>query len=285
MAIRPSDGAILAAANGPTSNGYNTAMVAQVRPGSTFKVVSALAMLRSGYTPSSKVECPQTTELDGRTFKNFTGYPTDSLGTITLSEAIAQSCNTVFINASKKVEMSAVADAAASLGLTAEPATGSAAFLGSVPADSTGTEHAANMIGQGVVEASPLGMATVAASVAKGSTVSPHLVADPAPAAAAAPQTPLTAEEAEQLKKLMSGTVDHGTVTDLQDVPGPAVQAKTGTAEYGDGSKDLRHTWVIAIQGDLAVAVFVETGFSGAETGGPLMKEFLTKAQAVGGDD
>jgi cell division protein FtsI/penicillin-binding protein 2 len=285
VAIRPSDGAILAAANGPSSNGYNTAMVARYAPGSTFKVVSALAMLRSGYTPSSKVECPQTTELDGRTFKNFTGYPTGSLGTITLAEAIAQSCNTVFINASKKVEMSVVADAAASLGLAAEPATGSAAFLGSVPADSTGTEHAANMIGQGVVEASPLGMATVAASVAKGSTVSPRLLADPAPAPAAAPETPLTAEEAGQLKKLMSGTVDHGTVTDLQDVPGPAVQAKTGTAEYGDGSEDLRHTWVIAIQGDLAVAVFVETGFSGAETGGPLMKEFLTKAHAVGEGD
>ncbi|GER22393.1 cell division protein FtsI [Zafaria cholistanensis] len=282
VAVRPSDGAVLAAANGPASNAYNTAMVARYAPGSTFKVVSALAMLRSGYTPSSRVECPQTTVLDGRTFKNFTGYPADSLGTITLSEAIAQSCNTVFINASRKVEMSAVADAAASLGLAAEPATGSAAFLGSVPSDSTGTEHAANMIGQGVVEASPLGMATVAASVAKGSTVSPRLVADPAPEAAPAPQVPLTAEEAAQLKQLMSGTVDHGTVTDLQDVPGPAVQAKTGTAEYGDGSEELRHTWVIAIQGDLAVAVFVETGFSGAETGGPLMKEFLTKAQAVG---
>ena len=50
------------------------------------------------------------------------------------------------------------------------------AFLGSVPADSTGTDHAASMIGQGRVLASPLGMATVAASVAAGRTVVPRIV-------------------------------------------------------------------------------------------------------------
>jgi cell division protein FtsI/penicillin-binding protein 2 len=281
VALRPSDGSVLAAASGPDSNSYNTAMIGRYAPGSTFKVVSALAMLRSGYTPQSKVQCPQTTVLDGRTFKNYTGYPAAGLGTITLSEAIAQSCNTVFIRASEKVDMSTVSEAAGSLGLAPEPAAGAPAFLGSVPSDSTGTEHAANMIGQGVVESSVLGMATVAASVAKGSTVSPHIVADPEPGAGAKPSTPLTEAEAKQLLAMMGGTVDHGTVTELQDVPGPAVAAKTGTAEYGDGKEDLRHTWVIAIQGDLAVAAFVETGFSGAETGGPLIKEFLTRANAL----
>ncbi|MET1034624.1 MAG: penicillin-binding transpeptidase domain-containing protein [Arthrobacter sp.] len=282
VALRPSDGAVLAAANGPATNAFNTAMLGQYAPGSTFKVVTALAMLRSGYTPASTVECPQTTVVDGRSFKNYTGYPEDGLGAITLAEAIAQSCNTVFIQASDDVPMSAVAEAAGSLGLAEEPSVGAAAFLGSVPADATGTEHAANMIGQGVVQASVLGMATVAASVSAGSTVRPRLVEDPEPAAGPAPEVPLTAGEAEQLLSMMGGTVDHGTVTDLRDVPGPPVAAKTGTAEYGDGSEDLRHTWVIAVQGDLAVAAFVETGFSGAETGGPLIKEFLTGAQELG---
>ncbi|MFB0834780.1 penicillin-binding transpeptidase domain-containing protein [Arthrobacter halodurans] len=282
VALRPSDGAVLAAANGPATNSFNTAMLGQYAPGSTFKVVTALAMLRSGYTPASAVDCPQTTVVDGRSFKNYTGYPEAGLGAITLAEAIAQSCNTVFIQASDDVPMSAVAEAAGSLGLAEEPSVGAAAFLGSVPAEATGTEHAANMIGQGVVQASVLGMATVAASVSAGSTVRPRLVADPEPPAGPAPEVPLTAGEADQLLSMMGGTVDHGTVTDLQDVPGPPVAAKTGTAEYGDGSEDLRHTWVIAVQGDLAVAAFVETGFSGAETGGPLIKEFLTGAQELG---
>ena len=285
VALRPSDGSVLAAASGPQSNSYNTAMIGRYAPGSTFKVVSALAMLRSGYTPQSKVECPQTTVLDGRSFKNYTGYPEAGLGTITLSEAIAQSCNTVFIQASDKVDMATVAEAAGSLGLAEEPSAGAPAFLGSVPADSTGTTHAANMIGQGVVETSVLGMATVAASVANGATVSPRIVEDPAPAAARQPSAPLTEDEAAQLLDMMGGTVDHGTVTELQDVPGPAVAAKTGTAEYGDGTEDLRHTWVIAVQGDLAVAAFVETGTSGAETGGPLIKEFLTRAHVLAAAD
>ena len=42
------------------------------------------------------------------------------------------------------------------------------AFLASIPGDSVGTEHAANLFGQGVVQASPLGIATMAASVAAG---------------------------------------------------------------------------------------------------------------------
>ena len=121
------------------------------------------------------------------------------------------------------------------------------------------------MIGQGVVESSVLGMATVAASVAKGSTVSPHIVADPEPGAGAKPSTPLTEAEAKQLLAMMGGTVDHGTVTELQDVPGPAVAAKTGTAEHGTDPKVTPpHNWYVAFapagNPQIAVAVLVENG-------------------------
>ncbi|WP_054822076.1 hypothetical protein [Arthrobacter sp. JCM 19049] len=60
--------------------------------------------------------------------------------------------------------------------MNAQDSTGANAFLGTVPDDSKGTELAANMIGQGVVQASPLGMATVMASVVAGETVHPQLV-------------------------------------------------------------------------------------------------------------
>ena len=36
-----------------------------------------------------------------------------------------------------------------------------------------------------------------------------------------------------------------------------------------------RRTWMIATQGDLAVAVFVEIGVSGSQTAGPLLEQFL----------
>ncbi|GAA4360726.1 penicillin-binding transpeptidase domain-containing protein [Paeniglutamicibacter cryotolerans] len=273
VAIRPSDGAVLAAASGPADAGLNTAMLGKFAPGSTFKVITALAMLRGGKTPTSTVKCPATTTVDGKSFKNYNGYPSAALGTIPLSEAIAQSCNTVFVNASTSMKAAQLTDAAGALGLAAEAATGAASFLGSVPSTSTGTELAANAIGQGVVEASALGMATVAASVAAGKTVSPHLVADPAPKAGTAPAKPLTAIEAKALKSMMAEVVDHGTLKDLRTLR-PAVFGKSGTAEYD--SERNAHAWVIAAQGDLAVAAFVKDGSGGAQTAGPLVKGFLT---------
>ena len=98
VAVRPSTGAIVAAASGPGSKGYNTATFGQYAPGSTFKVVSALALLRAGLTPSSRVPCTPTTVVDGKSFKNYSDYPSSGLGRITLEDALANSCNTAFIS-------------------------------------------------------------------------------------------------------------------------------------------------------------------------------------------
>jgi cell division protein FtsI/penicillin-binding protein 2 len=82
VAIRPSTGAILAAASGPGGKGYNTATFGRYAPGSTFKVVSALALLRSGLTPTSPVSCTPTIVVDGKQFKNYSDYPSGRLGRI-----------------------------------------------------------------------------------------------------------------------------------------------------------------------------------------------------------
>src|SRR5690606_33059339 len=55
VALRPSPGAAPAAANGRGSGGFNTATAGQYAPGSTFKVVTALALLRAGLTPGDVV--------------------------------------------------------------------------------------------------------------------------------------------------------------------------------------------------------------------------------------
>ncbi|MEP7762907.1 penicillin-binding transpeptidase domain-containing protein [Sanguibacter sp. 25GB23B1] len=280
VAIRPSTGGVLVAASSPGSAGLSTATVGMYAPGSTFKVISSLALLRAGVTPETTLQCPASTVVDGRTFTNFPDYPTDHLGDIPLSDAVAQSCNTAFINASGTVTQAQLVDAAASLGIGLAAQPGPGVFTGVVPAGSTGTEHAASMIGQGKVQASPLTMAGVAASVARGETVRPTFLAQEVPEGEASelptvPKTPLTADEAAQLRALMRGVVTDGGGAFLQDVPGE-VAAKTGTAQYGDGSTN--HVWMIAIQGDLAVAVFVETGEYGSTTAGPLLEQFLTSA-------
>ncbi|ACQ78653.1 penicillin-binding protein transpeptidase [Beutenbergia cavernae DSM 12333] len=284
VAIRPSDGAVLAAASGPGSAGENTAMLGQFAPGSTFKVVTALALLRSGVgVTEPTLPCTPTVTVDGREFDNFPGYPEAGLGDVPLRTVIAQSCNTALIASRDSAPPDALADAAAALGLGVEPSLAYPAWLGSVPTDvdAGGTEHAASMIGQGRVLASPLAMATVAASVVRGAAVTPVLVADadqePAPEA----ETPLTDEEATALRELMRAVVTEGSGSLLADVPGEPVSAKSGTAQYGDADPPHTHAWMIATQGDLAVAVFVERGDYGSATSGPIVEAFLRGLAAL----
>lgn len=283
VAIRPSDGAVVAVASGAGASGVaSTATQGLYPPGSTFKTVTTLAMLREGLTPASTVSCPASLTVDGYTFDNYEGYPTEHLGDVPLTTAFAQSCNTAFLGQGERVSQAKLAAAADALGLTAAPNLVVSASLGRVPAEADGaTEHAASLIGQGKVLASPLGMATVAASIAKGAVVRPSLVVGEA-STAAAPAQPLTEREASELRALMGAVVTEGGAREaLAGVPGGPILAKTGTATYNPapGEKGYR-TWILGIQGDLAVAVFVADGDSGAKTAGPLLKSFLTKAAA-----
>ena len=281
VAIRPSTGDLLAVASGAGGGGLSTATVGRYAPGSTFKVVSSLALLRSGVDPGSTLYCPRTLVVDGKKFKNYGDYPSDGIGRISLSTAVANSCNTAFIGERATVSQGALADAAAALGLGVDHDLGFPAFFGSVPATDaeagSETGHAASLIGQGRVTASPMAMAAVAASVAKGSVVVPRLLPDQ-PADTTAPATPLTAKEAGQLRGLMRGVVTRGSGRFLASVPGAPVLAKTGTAEFGSKTPLQTHAWMIAVHGDLAVAVFVDVGQSGSGTAGPLLDRFLRDA-------
>jgi cell division protein FtsI/penicillin-binding protein 2 len=307
VAIRPSTGEILAAANGPGSEGLQTALLGQYPPGSTFKIATSLALLRKGFTPESPTECTEEVTVDGRTFNNASTYPAQFLGTIPLLETFAQSCNTGFISARDRISQSELEKAATDLGIGVEASIGTPAFFGAVPTEAEGTAHAAAMIGQGEVLVSPLSLATMAASVGNGARVTPTLLApggstelDPGSESAAASQAPtddasapaptdpaapeaaepsdLTAAESETLKTLMAAVVAQGGAQLLRDVPGGPVLAKTGTAEFGSETPPRTHAWVVALQGDLAVAVFVEEGELGSTSGGPLMQAFLAGA-------
>jgi cell division protein FtsI/penicillin-binding protein 2 len=74
---------------------------------------------------------------------------------------------------------------------------------------------------------------------------------------------------------MMRAVVTRGSGAGLADVPGPPVIAKTGTAEFGATPPLPTHVWMVAGQGDLAVAVFVDRGESGSQTAGPILERFL----------
>ena len=278
VALDPRTGAILAAANGPGTGGTNLATYGQAAPGSTFKTVSALALLRAGLTPDSQVDCPATTTVDGKEFGNYSDYPSGFVGRIPLRQAVAQSCNTAFITSRDEIGGTDLYDAAASLGLGIDHDLGFPAYFGQVPQPESETEAAADLIGQGRILASPMVMATVVASVQSGETVVPWLVEgyrDDPPEGAA----PLTGAEATALRSMLRAVVTDGSGRGLLDVPGPELVAKTGTAEFERDGEVLTHAWMVAAGSDIAVAVYVDEGVSGSRTAGPLLEEFLRRAR------
>ena len=285
-------GALLAAANSPAAGANSYALTGRYAPGSTFKVSTSLALLRAGLTPNSKVDCPVSVVIDGKRFINVTGYPSSHNGNITLRQALAWSCNTAMINGTRNLGPDALASAAASLGLGVAVPLGVTSFMGSVPTTDVPVDKAAASFGQGTVIASPLAMATEAASVAAGHTVTPYLLMDdngapwqpPPPTGTPSPTgdpsavpprvvAPLTAGEDAALKDMMAAVISIGSGSGLR---GLALGAKTGTAQFDQNGKTLTHAWMIAFNDKYTVAVFINVGASGASTAAPLMRAFFS---------
>jgi cell division protein FtsI/penicillin-binding protein 2 len=280
VAIQPSTGKVLAVADGPGSNGYLDATIGQFAPGSTFKTVTSLALLRSGLTPQSRVPCTTSITINGKTFTNDSFYPPSGLGSIPLTLALANSCNTAYLSQHTRLKPGVLADAAAALGFGVDAQTGYGSFFGQVPTPNGEVNAAADMIGQGTVLASPLAMATVLSSVVAGHAVVPSLIQGLV-LPPRKPAHPLTAREAAQLRAMLRAvvTTPTGTGAGLAGLPGPPIIAKTGTAEFQNGSSIATHAWMMAAQGDLVAIVFVNVGKTGAGVAGPLLANFLRGAR------
>jgi cell division protein FtsI/penicillin-binding protein 2/type II secretory pathway pseudopilin PulG len=271
VAIDVQSGDLVAIANTP-ANGANRALTGQYPPGSTFKAVSALALLGTELTQTASVPCPPTATVEGRSFRNFEG---SALGSVPFRTAFAQSCNTAFVSLSDRLQPPALPAAGRAAGLGVNWSVGVDVFAGDVPAPATPVELAAATIGQGRVLASPAAMAQVAATVARGSWAPPRLVVDPAPDADTPPPPAVDPARLATVRELMRQVVVDGTASALNDVPGPPVHAKTGTAEYGTESPPRTHAWTIGLREGLAFAVLVEDGRSGGEVAVPVAEAFL----------
>nr|WP_296063893.1 penicillin-binding transpeptidase domain-containing protein [uncultured Actinoplanes sp.] len=273
VAIRVSDGTVLAVANGPDGGTVDTALTGQVPPGSTFKTVSAYGLLRKkAVTPDTAVPCPKTANAGGRAFRNSDG---EVLGRVEFHTDFAKSCNTAFVGLAPKLGADGLHQASTELGLGTAWDLGVESFSGKVsPADSP-TELAAAAFGQGRTVVSPIAMASVAAAVARGQFRQPRLMLDPAPAKPAADGAKLDDAALTSLRSMMREVVTSGTGTGLRNVPGGPVYGKTGTAEFADGSTET-HSWFIGYQGDVAFAAMIQKGGLGAEAAVPAINRFLT---------
>jgi peptidoglycan glycosyltransferase len=261
-------------------------------PGSTFKLVTASAALENGFGPESvwpnprELDLPLTTE----TLQNFGGsHCNGGSATITLAEALRQSCNVTFGEIGLELGAEALAEQARRYGFTAEPGEDLVPFdipwvSGVFPAPETFEQRtpavALSAIGQQDVAANPLQMALISSGIANGGVLMrPRLVTevrDPTGRVIAEfdPEEfsrPLSPENAAALTQMMVAVVASGTGTAAQ-IPGVAIAGKTGTAQHGEGADP--HAWFTAFAPaeapQVAVAVIVLDGGSlGSEaTGG-----------------
>jgi cell division protein FtsI/penicillin-binding protein 2 len=271
VAIDVPSGDVVAVANGPGAS-FDIATRGQYPPGSIFKVVTTTRLLDDGLRPDDTVPCPATATVDGRSFGNA---ERSQLGDVLFVTAFAQSCNTAFVELSRRLESRALeATAEQWFGIGRRGDLGIGAFAGQVPPEQSAVEVAAAAIGQGAVLVSPLIAADVAATVARGRWQEPRLLIDPAGEQQTADDLP----SAGVLRQLTRAVVTDGSGGAVRGVPGPDVHGKTGTAEYGDEDPPRTHAWFIGYQDDLAFAVLVaETADSfGGQVAAPIAAQFLT---------
>ena len=253
-------------------------------PGSTFKVVTAMAALRKD--PELTHQTYQCVRLpDGRVgnFLKGTKRPIrDDVqdatphGAVDMEKGITVSCNAYFAQLGVyDVGAAPLFDTATLLGIaTASPNT--AAQLGKSLAQSA--------YGQGQVVASPFQMARVAATVAAGGMMPQgRWITDETNTRSNPPQAVLTPASAQTLGRFMRNVVTSGT--GRRAAGGVPVAGKTGTAELADKPS---HAWFIgyAPYGSagrkIAFSVLVENGVYGGTAAAPAGAEIAAAAAKLG---
>jgi beta-lactamase class D len=257
VAMRPSTGEILAVAQNAAADADGIAATTGLYPpGSTFKIVTAGAAIQSNMAdPDSMVACPGQIEIGHRTIPNYDRF---DLGTVPLSRAFADSCNTTFAELASRMPPTALNVAASQFGIGEDYVIdGLTTVTGTVPATVDLTERTEDGFGQGKVLVTPFGMTLAAATVAAGETPMPHLIAGRT-TVETGEHPPADPGALEGLRSMMRLVVQDGTAKDIRD--SGEVYGKTGEAEFAGGS----HAWFAGYRGDLAFAALIVGGGSSA---------------------
>jgi hypothetical protein len=263
VVIQPSTGKILAIANNAQQNDF--ALTADVAPGSTMKVITSTALFNEGaLTPQSPVACPSAFTIQGITYHNDQSE-SEPAGTPFLTD-FAKSCNNAFTTQWSHLSGKLASTAKEYYGLNQKWNIGIgnlAASYFNAPAGASGSELAQEAFGEGQLVASPIAMASVAATVDTGTFKQPILTAKAKQVSA----RPLPAATDAGLKQMMRAVVTSGTGAGLGF--GSTVYAKTGTADIQ--GQDQPNSWLMAFDPtkDVAVACLVVNAGYGAQFAGP----------------
>jgi penicillin-binding protein A len=325
VALEPSTGRVLALASSPSFNPnlvetdfdsieaitapcrpasplLDRATAGRFVPGSTFKIVTAAAALDTGaFNPQSQFDDPGYCTLFGQRVFNFSdqGRPS-GFGTVTLTQAVQNSINSVFCNIGKELGVDVVLEYAKRFGfyerppieLPSEEVLISGLYRNGRlydPEDPNEVDPGRLAFGQERLVVTPLQMALVAAGVAnEGVVMEPKLVEsivapDGDVIQRFEPQEWTKAVEpstAADLTAMMELAVQSGTGVAAQ-IPGISVAGKTGTAETGVAGRN--NTWFIAFapadRPEVAVAVaLTDQAGTGGATAAPIARAIIEAA-------
>jgi hypothetical protein len=267
VVIQPSTGDILAVANNDGANDF--ALTARVAPGSTNKIITSTALLTTGLvsSPGQAVECPAQLVINGQTFKNDQGL-SEPPSTPFITD-FAASCNNAFARWYGSIGSQTLAQTAQKYyGLNQQwnIGIGPGGPYYAIPSAAYNGELAQELFGQGELEASPLAMASVGATVDTGTFRQPIVVPGQPQLAA----TPLPAGVRQDLWQLMRAvTQSGGTAAGVFDGVASAVYGKTGTADVG--GQQQPNSWMVVFDPTLNVSIgclVLNAGY-GASFAGP----------------
>jgi cell division protein FtsI/penicillin-binding protein 2/cell division protein FtsW (lipid II flippase) len=292
VVMDPNTGDVLALVSAPAPDAkspatpeelFDRARYGQYPPGSTFKLVTAMAALRLDPALENKsFSCRRLP--DGRAGAIIPGWRKpirddvgDSAhGTLTMHRAIAVSCNAYFAQLGVfSVGAKQLSETATLLDIPA----------GSIPDIQAALPFAS--YGQGPVLVTPFKMARVAATIAaNGSMPEGRWVIDGSNARTAPPKEILGQDLAAFLAGAMRSVVLEGTGRRAMKGEAVSVAGKTGTAQLDEG---MPHSWFAGFapyDGDrsksIAFAVVVEHGGYGGTTAAPIAREIVDAAQELG---
>lgn len=296
--------------NDPTVPLTNKAVAGQYPPASTFKMVTALAGLRTGkINTERRVFCPGHYDF-GNT--RFHCWKPEGHGSVNVVEALVVSCDTYFYDLSTKIGIENIAETARMMGLGKKLGFDLQEERPGIVPDKTWKkatlgqnwalgETIVASIGQGYTLATPLQLATMIARLINGGkAVLPHLVAAQGDTIRAAPEWPdlkidpahltLIKEGMDRVVNEPGGTAYGARITD----PGLSMGGKTGTAQVrritreqraaGVKNQDLpwhhRHHALFVGYAPMdnpryVCATVVEHGVGGAAAAAPLARDVL----------
>lgn len=281
----------------------NRAVQLSYPPGSTFKLITAIAGLKSGLIDdTTSINCLGVYRVGNRIYHC---HAKNGHGTVNLEKAIAASCNVFFYDIGLKLGIDKINAEAKHFKLdqhtgielpfeTKRIVIPSKSWKRETIGDGwTAGDTANTAIGQGFLLVTPLQMACTIASIARNEThTQPTLLAVPRNDLGNHLQsslpTGLTSEQRNLLLKGMQGvtsSIGTGRLIHIEDLP---IAGKTGTADFRAHGKEVNLAWFVGFapinDPKIAVAVMVEgtqesDDYHGGSTAGPIAKDLFLAYQ------